>query len=107
MSLNNLPGLPQPSTLSSQSSRLSGQVTFPNAYADGCHRFSCPSLLFPFHLVNWNHPVSPGSDCNTLLGYGDSLDFPYPLGDSSQFYSSPHNARYKVITEVLHTFKGK
>ena len=61
LSLNNLPGLPQPSTLSSQSSRLSGQVTFPNAYADGCHRFSYPSLLFPFHPVNWNHPVSPGS----------------------------------------------
>ena len=61
MSLNNPPGLPQPSTLSSQSSRLSGQLTFPNAYADGCHRFSCPSLLFPFHPVNWNHPVGPGS----------------------------------------------
>ena len=37
------------------------QVTFPKAYADGCHRFSYLSLLFSFHPVNWNHPIGPGS----------------------------------------------
>ena len=40
------------------------QVAFSNAYADGCHRPPCPSPLFPFHPVNWNHPsqswVTPG-----------------------------------------------
>ena len=60
MSLKNPPGLPQPSTLSSQSLRLSGQLTFPMPMQMVTTGF-LPSLLFPFHPVNWNHPVGPGS----------------------------------------------